>query len=105
MADKANVTNTTDAYRNINNPAAGEGKQDSLTSAQKGDGAQANEDPTAVIGGGLVVGEIAQPLRGQAGWQGLGKGPTWDASQVSYNGENTPSEGAGPVPSTGAWPQ
>lgn len=104
MADEANVTQPTDAYRNINNPAAGEGKQDGgITSTQRGEGAVANEDPTKIIGGGLVVGEIAQPLRGQPGWQGLTSERWVELLDADNNNHADPSPGRGAVSTTGAW--
>lgn len=104
MADEANVTQPTDAYRNINNPAAGEGKQDGgITSTQRGDGAVANEDPTKIIGGGLVVGEIAQPLRGQAGWQGVTSERWTGLLDADNNLRADPSPGRGAISNTGGW--
>ena len=84
-----------DAYRNIDNGVPGS------ANSQPGE-ASATESP-APIGGGLVEGQIEQPLRGQAQWQGLGKGPNWDGGLAPGNGETCDEPGSGVVASAGAW--
>ena len=91
---------TKNAYTNTMNPERGEGSD--ITSAQSGEGAKAAEDAVH-IGAELIDGPVEQPVRGQAPWQGLGKGATWDESTLaSDNGEKT-SGGTGTMSTAGAW--
>lgn len=92
------VISPIDAYTNTSSTPQG----DNVTATQKGAGASASEDAVQ-IGGGKRIGEIDQPIRGQAGWQGLGKGPTWDQALMSNNGMTVDQPGAGVVASSGAW--
>lgn len=95
MADNADQISTIDAYRNISNEKPGS------ANSQPGE-ARATTDP-AHVGGELIVGQIDQPIRGQAGWQGLGKGPDWSGALASGNGETCDEPGAGAVSSAGSW--
>lgn len=50
-----------------------------------------------------VEGSPAQPIRGQAGWQGTGKGPEPVEALATGNGEAISSPGAGPKATAGEW--
>lgn len=73
----------------------------SPASSHRPGGAEATEETPKVSQ--PVEGPVNQPIRGHAGWGGLGKGVKWDESTL-YKGNGETDKAGGPTESSlGTW--